>query len=186
MARLIMWNLVSLDGYFEGATSGDLAFHQYAWGPELEAFIHEQSKTVGTLLFGRVTYQGMASYWSTQTGAIADFMNGIPKVVFSRTLDSAKWSNSRLVKSKIKEEVLRLKKESGKDLFLFGSANLGARLSAQGLIDEYRLGVVPVVLGQGRPLFEATVEPMNLKFLEARPLGPKCLLLRLEPERAPH
>jgi len=184
MARLIMWNLITLDGFFEGPKSWDLDFHQHAWGPELEAFVSEQTKSVGTLLLGRVTYQGFASYWSTQKGEIADFMNRVPKVVFSRTLDRAEWSNTRLVKTKLESEVAKLKKEPGKDVFLFGSASLAARLSNQGLIDEYRLGIVPMVLGQGKPLFEANPEPIKMRVLEARPLGRTCLLLRCEPERA--
>ncbi|MGA8663969.1 MAG: dihydrofolate reductase family protein [Thermoplasmata archaeon] len=184
MARLVMWNLISLDGFFEGPKSWDLDFHQHAWGPELEAFVSEQSKSVGTLLLGRVTYQGFASYWSTQKGEIADFMNGVPKVVASRTLTKAEWTNTRLVKSRIEAEVAHLKKQPGKDVFLFGSANLAARLSAQGLIDEYRLGIVPIVLGQGKALFDASPEPIRMRVVEARALGERCLLLRCEPVKA--
>jgi dihydrofolate reductase len=183
--RLILWNLISLDGYFEGAKGWELDFHQYAWGPELEAFVSEQARSVGTLLLGRKTYEGFASFWSSQTGEIAEFMNTIPKVVFSRTLTSAEWSHSRLVKSNIEAEVTRLKREPGKDLFIFGSANLASRLSNQGLIDEYRLGLVPIALGQGRPLFEDTPVPLKMKLLETKALGTRCLLLRCELDRTP-
>jgi dihydrofolate reductase len=79
-----MWNLVTLDGYFEGPNSWDLDWHDYAWGEELEQLSVEQLTSADTLLFGRVTYQGMASYWSSATGEIADLMNAIPKIVFSR------------------------------------------------------------------------------------------------------
>src|SRR5271169_5090342 len=86
MSRLIMWNLMTVDGCFEGAKSWDLAFHQAVWGPELEAFSIEQLRTADRLLFGRVTYEGMAAYWRTAQGEVADFMNRLPKVVFSTSL----------------------------------------------------------------------------------------------------
>ena len=96
MRRLIMWNLMTLDGCFEGPRAWDVAFHEYAWGEELERFTHEQTGEVGALLFGRVTYEGMAAYWSKATGETADFMNAAPKYVFSRTLESADWNNTTL------------------------------------------------------------------------------------------
>jgi len=97
MRKVIMWNMVTIDGFFEGPKSWDIDWHEYAWGDELERLSIEQSKSVGMLLFGRVTYQGMATYWSSATGEIADFMNSIPKVVFLRTLERAEWNNTRLV-----------------------------------------------------------------------------------------
>src|ERR1700716_3536678 len=95
--KVIMWNLVTLDGFFEGPKSWDLDWHDSVWGEELERLSLEQAQTIGMLLFGRVTYEGMAGYWSSQRGEIADFMNAVPKVVFSRTLSKAEWSNTRLV-----------------------------------------------------------------------------------------
>jgi dihydrofolate reductase len=88
-----MWNLVTLDGFFEGPTSWDLAFHKHAWGDELEQHSIEQLRSSDTLLFGRVTYQGMAAYWTTHEGVVADFMNSMRKVVFSTTLDKAEWND---------------------------------------------------------------------------------------------
>jgi len=88
MRRLIMWNLVTLDGFFEGPFSWEIDWHDYVWGEELEQFSIEQSKSADMLLFGRVTYQGMAAYWASEKGEIADFMNNIPKIAFSRTLES--------------------------------------------------------------------------------------------------
>src|SRR5437899_6585972 len=85
MRKLIMWNLVTLDGFFEGPKSWDIDWHDTIWGEELEKYSVEQSKSTGMLLFGRVTYEGMAGYWPTQKGEVADFMNTVPKVVFSKT-----------------------------------------------------------------------------------------------------
>lgn len=181
MRRVITWNMVTLDGFFEGPKSWDIDWHEYVWGDELEQFSLEQSKSIGMLLFGRVTYQGMAGYWSTAKGEIADFMNTVPKAVFSRTLERADWSNTRLVKSNAEEEVVKMKQQPGKDLFIFGSANLSSTLMRHGLIDEYRLGLNPLVLGGGNPLFKPNPERLRMRLLEARPLKSGVVLLRYQP-----
>ena len=182
MTRLIMWNMVTLDGYFEGPNSWEIDWHESVWGEELEQLSLEQLQSAGMLLFGRVTYQGMANYWPSATGEVADFMNSIPKVVFSRTLVTAEWSNTRLVKSDAQDEVLKLKQQPGKDIFIFGSADLSATLTRDGLIDEYRLGLAPVVLGGGHPLFIPGNGRLALRLLEAKPLKSGCVILRYEPQ----
>jgi dihydrofolate reductase len=121
-------------------------------------------------VFGRRTYEGMAGYWPSAEGEIAELMNTVPKVVFSRTLEKALWKNTRLVKDDAAEEVAKLKQEPGKDLFIFGSADLSATLTRHGLIDEYRLGLTPVVLGGGNPLFKLSPQRLPLRLVEARPL----------------
>ncbi len=183
LRKLIMWNLVTLDGFFEGAKSWELDFHEYVWGEELEKFSIEQSKSIGMLLFGRVTYEGMADYWSKEKGEIADFMNSVPKIVFSRTLDKADWNNTRLMKENAAEEVAKLKQQPGKDLYVFGSANLSSTFMQHDLFDEYRLGLVPVVLGAGNPLFKHSPDQLRMKLMEARALKSGCTILRFEPER---
>jgi dihydrofolate reductase len=107
-------------------------------------------------------------------------MNSVPKIVFSNTLDVAEWNNTRLVSGRAEEEVARLKQESGKDLFIFGSANLVGSLTNHGLIDEYRIGLNPLVLGGGTPMFKRSDERMRLKLLEARQLQSGVALLRYE------
>lgn len=181
MRKLIMWNLTTLDGCFEGPQPWDLSFHEYAWGKELERFSLEQASEVGTLLFGRATYDGMAAHWTTAKGETADFMNAVPKFVFSRTLERADWNNSTLVKDDAAEAVARLKKQPGKDLFVFGSADLSATLIRHGLFDEYRIGLVPVTLSKGRQLFQRDSEPLKLELLQSRPLGSRCLLTCYKP-----
>lgn len=175
-----MWNMVTLDGFFEGSKKWDIDFHNYVWGEELEQLSNEQSKSVGMLLFGRVTYEGMAGYWTSETGETADFMNAIPKIVFSRTLTEATWKNTRLVSENAVEEVVRLKQQPGKDLFVFGSADLSSTFTRHGLFDEYRLGLTPVVLGAGTPLFKPSPE-VRLKLVETRPLKSGCVILRYAP-----
>jgi dihydrofolate reductase len=145
----------------------------------------EQTGSADLLLFGRRTYQGMAQYWPTAEaeGEVAGLMNSISKVVFSRTLDQADWYNTRLVKSEAEKEVARLKQQPGKDMLIFGSADLSAGLMRAGLIDEYRLGLVPVVLGGGNPLFKPAPDRLPMKLLEARPLKSGCVILRYEPSK---
>ena len=175
-----MWNLVSLDGFFEGAKSWDLGWHESVWGDELERLSIDQLKSADMLLFGRVTYEGMAGYWPSAKGEVADRMNNIRKVVFSRTLEKASWNNTKLVKGNAAEEVAKLKEQSGKDLFIFGSANLSSTLMRHHLIDEYRLCLAPIVLGTGTPLFKASPETMKLKLIEARPLKSGGVILRYD------
>ena len=103
MRKLIVWNVMTLDGYFEGPTAWDLDMHGTVWGDELEAFSLEQGEEIGTLLFGRRTYEGMAAHWTQETGDIADMMNGIEKAVASRTLESADWNNTRLLSGEATE-----------------------------------------------------------------------------------
>lgn len=178
MRKLIVWNMMTLDGYFEGSKPWEIDWHDYGWGEELKRFSLDQMQEVGTLLFGRKTYEGMAGYWQTAKGETAELMNSIPKVVFSNTLETAGWNNMRLVKGSAEEEVARLKQEPGKDLFIFGSANLTGSLAKQGLIDEYRIGLTPVALGGGTPMFKPSEERMRLKLLEARPMQSGTVLLR--------
>jgi dihydrofolate reductase len=177
MRKVIVWNMMTLDGYFEGPKPWDIDWHEYVWGEELQRFSLEQAQEVGTLLFGRKTYEGMAGHWPTAKGETAEFMNSIPKVVFSNTLETAEWNNTRLVKD-AEEEVARLKQEPGKDLFIFGSANLTDSLTKQGLIDEYRIGLTPLVLGGGTPMFKPSEEWIRLKLLEARPMQSGAVILR--------
>jgi dihydrofolate reductase len=181
MSKLIMWNLLTLDGFFEGAASWDLDFHRDVWGDELERFSIEQLRTADMLLFGRVTYEGMAAYWQSAQGEVADFMNSLPKVVFSWTLERAEWKNTKLVRGDAASGVRELKRQGEGNIFVFGSADLSRTLMEQGLFDEYRLGLVPVVLGSGKPLFGRKPSRLGMKLLEARALSSGCVILRYEP-----
>ncbi|MCT8999976.1 dihydrofolate reductase family protein [Chelativorans intermedius] len=170
MRRLVVWNMMTLDGHFEGKTPWDLGFHELVWGDELESFSLEQGKEIGTLLFGRRTYEGMASYWKNETGAIAEMMNAVEKAVATRTLGEVTWNNTRLLKGEAAQAVRALKTEEGKDIYVFGSAQLLTSLLEAGLVDEYRICVVPVVLGGGNPLFKPLSRPVRMHLASTRPL----------------
>jgi dihydrofolate reductase len=130
------------------------------------------------LVFGRVTYEGMAAYWTTAKGPIADYMNGLPKLVCSRTLQRAAWNNTTLVKEDVAAEIARLKQQGSGDMFVFGSADLSRTLMNERLFDEYRIGIAPVIHGRGRLLFGDGQHPQNLRLLEARALSTGCAILR--------
>lgn len=184
MRRLVMWNVQTLDGCFDGPQPWGLDWHLTAWGDELEKFCLDQGEEIGTLLFGRATYEGMAAYWTPATGATAEFMNAVPKVVFSNTLKTAPWNNTRLVSGDAAATVAALKREEGKDLFVFGSATLCDGLIRLGLFDEYRLCLAPIVLGNGVPLFKPAPESRRLTLLDARTLKTGGVILRYAPFRS--
>lgn len=171
MRRLILWNIISLDGFYEGP-GHDISWLAASWGEELEAFSIEQGDDAGTLLFGRMTYELMVNHWPSAEGAVADFMNALPKVVASKTLKKADWNNTRVINDDIPGEVEKLKRESGKNIYIFGSGKLAATLAQHGLIDEVRIGVNPLILGGGTSLFTGWPKNMNLQLIECRPL--KC------------
>lgn len=175
MAKMIVWNLVSVDGYFEGAKKWDLDFHSLGWGPELDRLSDEVGENAAALVFGRVTYEGMADYWkSAEPGKVTTYMNALPKLVASRTLTSVDWNNSR-VTADIVPELKRLKAEQTKALYVFGSAELTHSLLEAGLVDELMICVVPVLLGEGTPLFKPG-RKMGLELTETRRLGSGAII----------
>lgn len=186
MPRLIVFNSTSLDGYFSDA-NGDMSFaHNPSDDPEWEAFVAGNARGEGRLLFGRITYELMARFWPTPLAAermpvVAEGMNKLPKVVFSRTLDHASWSNTRLVKRDLAGEIRRMKKEPGPDIAILGSGSIVCQLAALGLIDEFQVVVVPVVLGKGRTMFDGTAHRMPLRLIRTRAFANGNVLLCYEP-----
>jgi len=179
MRKLIVQEMVTIDGFFAGL-NGEIDWHRV--DDEYEAYAIEFLHSLDALLFGRVTYQLMASYWPAVTHGIANRMNSIPKLVFSKTLERADWQNTRLVQENVVEEITRLKRQRGKDLAILGSANLASYLLQAGLIDEYQLTVVPIVLGEGKPLFQKAHERQNMRLQKLRALRSGCIQLHYKPE----
>lgn len=184
MSNIILFNLITLDGFFEGPNR-DINWHNV--DDEFNEFAIEQMNTADGLIFGRVTYQLMESYWPTPAATaddpiVANKMNAIPKIVFSRTLKKAEWNNTRLVNGEAAEEIQRLKQQPRGDWFIFGSADLASSLTSLGLIDEYRVIVNPIVLGSGSPLFKGQKEPLNLKLTQSRIFRNGNVLLYYRPE----
>jgi dihydrofolate reductase len=187
MRKVILSNLVTLDGFFAGP-NGELDWHIV--NEEFNGYANDLLSKVDALLFGRVTYQLMADYWpaaatnpSTPKSdlEIADKMNNLPKIVFSKTLQEVKWNNSRLVKENIAEEISKMKQQPGKDMVIFGSGSIVTTFMQLGLIDEYRIIVNPVVLGNGKPLFKGIKDKQNLKLLKTRVLSSGVVILYYQP-----
>jgi dihydrofolate reductase len=189
MSKLGVFNAVSMDGYFTDA-NGDMSWahigsHNGKNDPEWDAFTAGNARGGGRLLFGRITYELMIRYWPTpvamqQNPAVAEHMNKLPKVVFSRTVDKASWTNTRLVKSNIVEEVRKMKQEPGDDMVILGSGSIVSQLADAGLIDEYQIVVVPLILGQGRTLFEGVGKKLNLKLTQSRAFANGKVVLSYE------
>jgi dihydrofolate reductase len=158
MRKIIHWVHTSADGYIEGP-GGE--FDWAALGPELAAYSEQLSGRCDAFLFGRVVWDMMASYWPTadqgddvdeHTRYYAPRWRETPKVVFSRTLQSAPW-NTRVIGDDLVAQVTELKAATGRDMVLTGGSALAAALRAHGLVDETHVAVHPVLLGGGTPLF---------------------------------
>jgi dihydrofolate reductase len=175
MGKLTVFNNVSLDGYFTDA-NGDMSW-AHRQDPEWLEFVSGNAAAgQGMLVFGRVTYDMMRSYWPTpmaleQNPVVAQAMNDMPKVVFSRTLGEAGWQNTRLLTGDIVEETRRLKESAEPDMVIMGSGTIVAQLAAADLIDEYQLVVNPIVLGAGRTLFQGVPERKGLVLKKSRAFG---------------
>lgn len=185
MRKVILFNLITLDGYFEGTRKWDIAWHRV--DEEFDEFSIEQLNHAGGLIFGRVTYQGMASFWQSPEAietdpVVAAKMNSLPKFVFSKTMGKAEWNNSQVIKGDAVQGLKRLKEQPGDDLFIFGSADLASTFIKNKMIDEYRLLVNPILLGNGGCMFTKNDEPLNLKLLDVRVFHNGNVLLNYAPD----
>ena len=183
MRKLIAAINMTLDGFCDHtAIIADEELHEH---------YTELLSKAGTLIYGRITYQLMESYWPSvvknPTGnkpidEFAVLIDNISKIVFSRTLKNVDWKNTKLKKEVIKEEVLELKQQAGKNI-LVGSPSLILALTHLDLIDEYQLGVQPIVLGRGLPLFKNVKDRINLKLLKTKTFGCGAVTLYYEPTK---
>jgi dihydrofolate reductase len=174
---------VSADGFFEGPNH-DISWHNF--DEEFGDLSIRQLNEIDAIMFGRATYEVMARYWPTDIGrrdspVIAQMMNNKPKFVFSRTLEKADWQNTTLIKDKVAEEVRKIKEEPGKDIAIFGSSNLCVSFLEMGLLDELRIVVNPVVLGDGTRLFQGLRNKINLRLDKATPFKNGNVLLQYHP-----
>jgi dihydrofolate reductase len=184
MGKVSVFNFVTLNGYFEGPKR-DISWHRH--GVEENAYAVDAIKSGNMLLFGRVTYEMMANYWPTPLAmkndpVVAEGMNKAEKIVFSRTLKKAEWSNTRLVKENLAEEIKKMKKMPGKNMTVLGSGSIVTQLAQLGLIDEYQIMVDPVLLGDGTPMFKGIKEKLDLKLIAAKTFKSGVILLSYEPK----
>ena len=175
MRKLSVFNHISLDGYFVDK-NGQMSWAKAHQDPEWTSFVADNAKGGGEFIFGRVTYQMMEGFWPTPMAKemmpeVAERMNNGPKIVFSRTLDSPAWNNTRLIKGDVVGEVRKLKEEPGDGLVIMGSGTIIAQLAPAKLIDSYQFVVNPIVLGGGRTMFQDLPSQLNLTLKESRPFS---------------
>jgi dihydrofolate reductase len=183
MRKVIVSNLVTLDGFFEGL-KGELDW--FVVDKEFDGYVLDLFKSVDTMLYGRKTYQMMANYWPNATEnepTITHMMNKLPKIVFSKTLNNANWNNSKIVRENISEEVNEMKKLPGKDMVIFGSGEIVSYLAKHELIDEYRIILNPVILGEGNPMFKNINDKIKLNLFKIRKLKSGVIILYYQPEK---
>ncbi len=182
MRKIIASEMVTLDGYFAGP-NGEIDW--FFWNDEMAKSAIDLISSVDTLLFGRVTYELMASYWPsasppTEDPIIIDRMNNLPKIVFSKTLEKVEWKNTRLIKEIVADEVLGMKRQTGKNMVVYGSGSIVSAFMNLGLIDEYHLFVNPIVLGRGKPLFKDLKDMHKLKLVRIKAFNNGVVLLHYQ------
>lgn len=187
MKKIAVFNHVTVDGFFAGPYGEIDWFKAIKKDDEWEKYTHGQAKSGSTLMFGHTTYEMMKSYWPTPDAIkndpdMAKVVNNNPKIVFSKTLDCVKevpnWKNIRILHEIRREEILKLKESE--DITIMGSGTIVQQLTNLGIVDEYSLVVVPVILGAGKPLFK-DIKKTNLKLLEARSFKNGVVLLKYRP-----
>jgi dihydrofolate reductase len=186
MGRIVVTEFISLDGVIEDP--GGAEDYKYGgWsfeinrGDEGNQFKLDETAASDALLLGRRTYEGFADAWPSREGEFADKFNSMPKYVVSSTLKDPEWTNSTVIGTDLPAEVSRLKQEHDGDIVVHGSAQLVQALVDQGLVDELRLMVFPVVLGAGKRLFGETSDKRPLRLSDSKIIGDGVALLTYVP-----
>jgi dihydrofolate reductase len=183
MKKLYFFMMVTVNGFYE---RGPWEIDWHHTDEEFNDFATAQLDQMDTLVFGRKTYEGMARYWPSPEAIASDpqvagRMNGLAKIVVSKTLERADWSNTRVVRDP--DAIAALKREPGKDALLIGSSDLATSLAALGLIDEYRLMVAPIALGSGKAVLDGLGSDLKLTLLATRTFKNGNVLLSYAPRR---
>jgi dihydrofolate reductase len=182
MAKVVVSQFVSVDGVIEdpggseGWDRGGWAF-KYERGPEGDQFKLDEVMSSDGLLLGRVTYEGFAAAWPSRTGEFADKFNNMPKYVVSSTIGEPEWNNTTVIGDDVPGEIAKLREQPGGDILVNGSAQLVQTLVDNDLVDEIRLMVFPVILGDGKRLFSGTQAPASLKLTDSKQAGETTILV---------
>jgi dihydrofolate reductase len=186
VGRIVVTEFVSLDGVMEAPGGGE-DFRHGGWSFEInrgeagDKFKLDETLSSEALLLGRVTYEGFAAAWPSREGEFADKFNTMPKYVVSSTLEDPEWNNSTVLKGDVAEEVRKLREEQEGDIVVHGSARLVQTLVEHDLVDEFRLMVFPVVLGNGKRLFGETSDKKPLRLVDSKVVGDGVAILTYEP-----
>jgi dihydrofolate reductase len=179
MGKLSVFNFITLNGYYKDPQD-DISWHRH--GAEENEFAKDMSSLGNTLVFGRITYEHMKSYWPTpmakeQNPAMAAGINKAEKIVFSKKLKKATWENTTIINDDLVKAMKKLKRESVKDLTILGSGSIVTQLAEAGLIDEYGFMIDPVALGEGTPIFKGIGKKLDLQLLRTRTFSSGVVLL---------
>lgn len=182
MRKIIAGLFISLDGVVEAPVQWQFPY----WCDEMGEAIGEQTAGADTMLLGRVTYQEFAGYWPNQGSEVelADYMNNTPKLVVSTTLDSVEWQNSTLIKGNAADELRRYKQQPGQNISIVGSPTLVRSLLREGVLDELRLMIHPIVVGKGKRLFDGEGEKQGLKLVDSKTFSSGVVYLTYQPADA--
>lgn len=180
MRKVIVMMSMSLDGFVAPA-KGAPDDRSMPEDPALKRIKLDWLSEAGMHAMGRVTYNEMAAHWPVSTDDYAAPMNELPKVVFSKTLESADWNDSRVARGDLSEEISALRREPGGDIIAWGGATFAQELSRRGLVDEYRLVINPVALGNGLTLFKDLSAPIELQLIQARTFANRAALHVYQP-----
>ncbi len=184
MRKLKLQMQISLDGFVKADYGGT----NFNWDNEVRSFSIDNLKNVDCIILGRNMAEGFL-YWKEVAGnpkdsdyIFAQKVTDIPKVIFSKTLKTSKWDNSRIVKGEIEEEIKTLKKKKGKDIIVYGGYSFVSSLIQHQLIDEFYLLVNPFAVGSGEPIFNSLKKPLPLTLVKSKPFTCGTVLLHYEPK----
>ena len=183
MRSLGIFNFITLNGFFKGP-NGDISWHKH--GEEEGEFSKENMKQDNILLFGRVTYEMMASFWPSPMAkemnpVMSEGMTNAEKIVFSRSLEKADWKNTTIIRDNIVDEIKKMKQQPGKDLTVLGSGSIVTQFAEAGIIDRYSIMLDPVAIGMGTPIFNNIHKQLDLKLVSTRTFKSGVILLNYEP-----
>jgi len=186
MAKLSVFNFVSLDGYYKDANN-KTEWHTHG-GEEEGKFSEEGAQSGSILIFGRVTYDMMAGFWPSPMAhdmfpKVAAGMNKAEKIVFSKKMKKADWQNTKVISNDIVAEMKKLKKTATHDLTILGSGSIVAQFAEAGLIDTYIFMVDPIAIGNGTSIFKGLKHPLNLKLASSRAFKSGAVLNTYEPQK---
>lgn len=186
MGKLSVFNFVTLDGYYKDVNN-KTDWHAHG-GEEEGKFSADSAQSGSMLVFGRVTYDMMAGFWPSPMAhemfpEVADGMNKSEKIVFSKKMKKAAWSNTKVVSGDIVAEMKKLKKSAKTDLTILGSGSIVAQFAEAGLIDTYMFMVDPIAIGSGTSIFKGMKRQLNLKLISSRPFKSGIILNTYEPQK---
>jgi len=177
---------MTLDGYFEGPNKGEYAWHQHQQSSEETEYAEDKLMYNNTLLFGRVTYDQMASFWPTENAIkmlpdVAKGMNKAEKIVFSNSMKRSNWNNTTVINGNIVEEIRKLKNTPGNDMTILGSGSIVTQFAENGLIDEFQFMIDPLAIGSGTSIFKGIKHQLNLELISTKAFKDGVVVLTYKP-----